>query len=268
MAWDQPVLSFLSVFPICLCVLSFCYTSWHDIILLCFFSPARSYSRPCQPLLQPPKFHIDFSELANSLKYSSAFKVVHYVLHYVPNKHDTSMLAQCWASVVDDGPTLDQHWVDVSCLPHPAYPGHAQCCANAGPASPTMAQLSDNTGFTEVIDDEGCQWYTDPMLVQCWTSVADDSPTLNQHCVSVLCWLGLQKHTRQASAQCWHIIYHFGIALNTKGTTMHCFFVVHTARRLWHNADVFSHWFSLWDVYRYQPISHSSCSLSCNANVW
>ena len=41
-----------------------------------------------------------------------------------------------------------------------------------------------------------------------------------------------------------------------------------------HN-ELFSHsvqWFSLWDVYRYQPISHSSCSLNWNArqlcHVW
>ena len=26
------------------------------------------------------------------------------------------MLNQCWANVVDDGPTLVQHWVDVLCL--------------------------------------------------------------------------------------------------------------------------------------------------------
>ena len=26
------------------------------------------------------------------------------------------MLVQCWASVEDGGPTLNQHWVDVSCL--------------------------------------------------------------------------------------------------------------------------------------------------------
>ena len=25
------------------------------------------------------------------------------------------MLCQCWASVVDGGPTLTQHWVNVSC---------------------------------------------------------------------------------------------------------------------------------------------------------
>ena len=27
------------------------------------------------------------------------------------------MLDQCWATVYDAGPTLVQHWVDVSCLP-------------------------------------------------------------------------------------------------------------------------------------------------------
>ena len=27
------------------------------------------------------------------------------------------MLFQCWPSVVDDGPTLKQHWVNVPCLP-------------------------------------------------------------------------------------------------------------------------------------------------------
>ena len=26
------------------------------------------------------------------------------------------MLIQCWASVADDGPTLYQHWMNVSCL--------------------------------------------------------------------------------------------------------------------------------------------------------
>ena len=27
-----------------------------------------------------------------------------------------TMLVQCWTSVVDDGPTLNKHWVDDSCL--------------------------------------------------------------------------------------------------------------------------------------------------------
>ena len=31
-------------------------------------------------------------------------------------RHIDLMLVQCWASVVDGGPTLAQHWIDVSCL--------------------------------------------------------------------------------------------------------------------------------------------------------
>ena len=27
-----------------------------------------------------------------------------------------AMLGQCWADVVDGGPTLNQHWFNVSCL--------------------------------------------------------------------------------------------------------------------------------------------------------
>ena len=33
------------------------------------------------------------------------------------------MLVQCWASVVDDGPALNQHWVNVSCLLGDTSPG-------------------------------------------------------------------------------------------------------------------------------------------------
>ena len=39
--------------------------------------------------------------------------------HSVPAKMGRGiepMLYQCWASVVDGGPALEQHWVDVSCL--------------------------------------------------------------------------------------------------------------------------------------------------------
>ena len=63
---------------------------------------------------------------------------------------------QCWASVVDGGPTLDQHWVDVSCL--------------------LGAALSKTR-------------YTDPIPVKCWASVADDGLTLKQHWVTVFCRL-------------------------------------------------------------------------------
>ena len=31
-------------------------------------------------------------------------------------RHIDSMLDQCWPNVLDGGPTLAQHWIDVSCL--------------------------------------------------------------------------------------------------------------------------------------------------------
>ena len=32
-----------------------------------------------------------------------------------PNKH--SIFTQCWFNVCDVGPTLNQHWANISCLP-------------------------------------------------------------------------------------------------------------------------------------------------------
>ena len=31
-------------------------------------------------------------------------------------RHVNPMLVECWASVLDVGPILQQHWVDISCL--------------------------------------------------------------------------------------------------------------------------------------------------------
>ena len=45
------------------------------------------------------------------------------------------MLGQCWAAVVDGGPTLTQYWVNVSCLLVGQHRG------NDGTASATAAQL-------------------------------------------------------------------------------------------------------------------------------
>ena len=38
--------------------------------------------------------------------------------------------------------------------------------------------------------------YTDPILVQCWNSVADGGPTLYQHWVGVSCGLGLSHDAK------------------------------------------------------------------------
>ena len=56
------------------------------------------------------------------------------------------MLFYCWAGVADNGPTLKQHWLNVSCLL-----GHnidtqdtlTQCCLNVGPLYATLAQHSN-----------------------------------------------------------------------------------------------------------------------------
>ena len=57
-------------------------------------------------------------------------------------------LFQCWATIYDADPTLDQCIV---------------CC-----------------------DAEEAR-VVDPMLFQCWATVADSGPTLKQHCISVSC---------------------------------------------------------------------------------
>ena len=61
------------------------------------------------------------------------------------------MLGQCWASVLDDEPTLTQHWFNVSCL------------------------LGQKLMICEHVSVNGS------MLAQCWVSVADVFPALNQH---------------------------------------------------------------------------------------
>ena len=48
---------------------------------------------------------------------------------------------------------------------------------------------SDTASVSTGLSYSQCTRYTDPMLVQCWASVEDDGPTLNQHWVSVLCLL-------------------------------------------------------------------------------
>ena len=39
-------------------------------------------------------------------------------------RHIYPMFEQRWSNVVDGGPSLDKHWVDVSCLLGERYSGH------------------------------------------------------------------------------------------------------------------------------------------------
>ena len=68
------------------------------------------------------------------------------------------MVVQCWPNVCNHGPTLYQHWVNVSCLLDIYHAGLA--------------------GY--------------PILLKCWSTVCDAGPTLKQHLLIVSylpCWL-------------------------------------------------------------------------------
>ena len=56
------------------------------------------------------------------------------------------LLVQWWASVVDGGSTLNQQWLDVSCLLGLRVWALAQCRLDVGPASQTMDQHQADIG--------------------------------------------------------------------------------------------------------------------------
>ena len=86
-------------------------------------NPSRISTTTLQRFQPQPLSHIIRSRCFSShLIHSVAFDV-HFVLFTCivgstrqQTRHIDPMLGQCWASVVDGGPTLAQRWVDVSCL--------------------------------------------------------------------------------------------------------------------------------------------------------
>ena len=60
-----------------------------------------------------------------------------YSVKKYPSKHDTS--TQCWSTVYDAGPTLDQHWVDVSCLLRQPYLHGSICPALVDAMPPDLS---------------------------------------------------------------------------------------------------------------------------------
>ena len=72
---------------------------------------------------------------------------------HTPSEHDVDpVLVQCWPTVCDAGPALNQHWFNASCLLGAAFadlvvltaggeykPTPTQCLLNAGSAPPVMA---------------------------------------------------------------------------------------------------------------------------------
>ena len=63
---------------------------------------------------------------------------IHNTLYPIPQTRNVHpVLVQCWTNVEDDGPTLYQHWVNVSCLM--GYPAEKTRCYNIGLTYLTLA---------------------------------------------------------------------------------------------------------------------------------
>ena len=60
-----------------------------------------------------------------------------------PTRDVHPVLAQCWASVEDGGPSLSRHWVNVSCLPRYAGP----MVASVADVSPRLCQQKAHVLF-------------------------------------------------------------------------------------------------------------------------
>ena len=73
--------------------------------------------------------------------------------------------------------------------------------------------------------------YTDPMLVQCWSSVTDAGPTLSQHRVSASCWLG-----GRVLVQCWASVAEGG-PTKSQHWKLFCYSVGPTSTTLAQNCD-------------------------------
>ena len=112
------------------------------------------------------------------------------------------MVEQCWANVVDGGPTLLKHWVDVSCLLgwtntrqagiiiflnlkvyfiSPIYWTSYLLCDYFLPLCYNIPWWQDVTQKTRGFD---------PMLFQCWPTAYGAGPTLKQHWFKSSCLLG------------------------------------------------------------------------------
>ena len=48
-------------------------------------------------------------------KQHASANLLYAALQCQPTRDIEPMLAQCWASDVDGGPTLNQHWLNISC---------------------------------------------------------------------------------------------------------------------------------------------------------
>ena len=97
---------------------------------------------------------------------------------------------QCWSSVVSGGPTLFRHWVNVSCLLESGHSAFSRQRADQASPCFTLRALSvyRPSQYTSLLTQQ--TRYIVPLLVQCWASILDGGPRLNQHWDNVSCLLG------------------------------------------------------------------------------
>ena len=101
-----------------------------------------------------------------------------------------SMLTQCWARVVDDGPILNQHCVNASCLL--GYHQHSK-------PEDTMRRSN--------------------VVLMFWSNIVDSWPTIKQHVVNVFagkCFIHI-KHNPKISSHCWVSVPNNGAKFSALG---------------------------------------------------
>ena len=97
------------------------------------------------------------------------------------------MLFECWPAVSDIGPSLKQHWVNVSCLLRSApginsRPNTAtltKCWASVVDGVPAVKQRLQGKTLNQCLFNV-CQTNIHRMWHKCWASFIDDALALNQ----------------------------------------------------------------------------------------
>ena len=134
------------------------------------------------------------------------------------SKHEEfyPIFVYCWSNVVDDGPTINQHWSNVLCLLCPASFQMNCVWPYISPASlhysSKCEMLTQCWRLWDIIVQLSQQTrYIPAMLVRCWATVCDADPTLYQHCVNVSCLRGRYfeiTHGHLCTIFCflWHVM--------------------------------------------------------------
>ena len=101
------------------------------------------------------------------------------------------LLVQCWSTFYDAGPTLNQQWLNASCLQHPSkHEALSHCWFNVGPPSTTLAQHWTNFGSMPRVcwDYAGHFW-----------AIFADIKTIHGSLIPGVSWLSWNAQTHHCS---------------------------------------------------------------------